>query len=176
MRIPRSLLVVVLSCVPLLLASSPVQAATPECPICNVDLSRYEGPLNEKEVVGLLTALNDEYYAWAAYGRVIEDFGAVTPFVNIQLAEAQHIAALERLFREYRVPIPANPWAGKVPGYPSLREACAEGARWETANHDLYEKLSATTTRKDILRVYRGLGRASGENHLRAFERCEKRR
>lgn len=176
MRIPRSLLAVVLSCIPLLLASGPVQAATPECPICNVDMSRYEGPLSLEEVVGLLTALNDEYYAWIAYGRVIEDFGAVTPFANIQLAEAQHIAALERLCREYRVPIPANPWAGKAPGYSSLREACTASAKWETANHGLYEKLSATTARKDILRVYQGLGRASAENHLQAFERCEKRR
>lgn len=175
MRIPRSLLVAVLSCLTLLLAG-PVQPAPPECPICTVDMSRYEGPLNEEEVVGLLTALNDEYYAWVAYGQVIEDFGAVPPFANIQLAEAQHIAALERLLREYRVPVPANPWAGKAPRYASVREACAASAKWETANRDLYEKLKATTARRDILRVYNGLGRASEKHHLRAFERCEKRR
>ena len=84
--------------------------------------------------------------------------------------------ALERLLREYKVRVPENPWVGKVPGSASLREACAAGVKWETANHDLYEKLAATTARKDILRVYHGLGQASQENHLRAFERCEKRR
>lgn len=177
MRIPRSLLAAVLSGVTLLAVFGPAKAAPPlECPICNVDMSRYEGPLNEEEAVGLLTALNDEYYAWVTYGRVIEDFGAVAPFAKIQLAEAQHIAALERLFREYRVPIPENPWVGKAPRSASVREACAAGVKWETANRDLYEKLSATTARRDILRVYQGLGRASGKNHLRAFERCEKRR
>ncbi|HSN87321.1 MAG TPA: DUF2202 domain-containing protein [Thermoanaerobaculia bacterium] len=177
MRIPRFLPVAVLSCSTLLLAFGPAAAAQPlECAICTVDMSRYEGPLKEEEVVGLLTALNDEYYAWVTYGRVIEDFGAVNPFVNIQLAEAQHIAALERLLREYKVRIPENPWVGKVPGSASLREACAAGAKWEIANHSLYERLSATTARKDILRVYHGLGQASQKNHLRAFERCEKRR
>ena len=54
MRIPSSLLAAVVSGVPLLAAFGPAKATLPlECPICNVDMSRYEGPLNEEEVVGL---------------------------------------------------------------------------------------------------------------------------
>lgn len=145
------------------------------CPICEVDMSQYNGPLDQQEVQGLLMALNDEYRAWATYGQVIEDFGQVRPFVNIQEAEARHIEALLSLFRSYDVPIPENPWIGNVPRFGSVKEACAAGVDAEIENRELYDELFESTDREDILRVYRSLQRASDEQHLPAFQRCAER-
>jgi len=131
--------------------------------------------LNENEVRALLEALDDEYRAWAAYDRVISDFGEVRPFSNIREAEARHIEALRGLFVRYGVPMPANPWPGKVAGYASLREACEAGVAAEIENAALYERLLASTQRPDILAVFRNLRDASQERHLPAFQRCVER-
>ena len=149
-------------------ASSTVTA----CPICGMDIGQYSGPLGQQEVEGLLQALNDEYYAWAVYDQVIEDFGQVRPFVNIQGAEANHIDALLSLFRTYQVPIPENPWPGDVGSFDSVQEACAAGVQAEIENAALYDELFKTTGREDILKVYQSLQRASQEQHLPAFQRC----
>lgn len=146
------------------LAAQPVE----ECAICDVDLTRYEGPLARPEIEGLLRALDNEYRAWVGYGRVVEDFGAIKPFGRIQLVEAHHIAAIQNLLRKYEVPVPGNPWAGKAPKYVSLAEALAASEKAEIASRTLYRDLSATTARRDILRVYRGL-ESSEEGHLAAF-------
>ena len=157
-------------------------AATPEallveadhlaCPICNPDLSRYEGPLSDAEIEGLLKALNDEYHALAVYDGVIADHGQVRPFANIRDAEAQHISALVGLFNTYGVPVPENPWVDNVPSFDSIKAACEAGVEAEIANVELYDELFASTERQDILRVYSALQRASNEKHLPAFQRC----
>jgi hypothetical protein len=43
--------------------------------------------------------------------------------------------------------------------------------RAEIENHALYERLLHSTTRADILEVFRNLQRASQERHLPAFRR-----
>ena len=53
--------------------------------------------------------LADEQHAYAVYAAVIEQFGAVRPFTNIQKAEAQHMAAWEFLFDRYGIPTPQPP-------------------------------------------------------------------
>lgn len=144
----------------------------PECKICGFDFAKYKGELTKAEIEGLLLALNDEYMAAATYEQVNREFGDPRPFVNIVRAEMRHADRLKTLFTKYGLAIPDNPWAGKVPKYKSVAEACKAGVEGEIANRDLYTKLFKTTERQDILDTYRALQRASEENHLPAFQRC----
>lgn len=132
--------------------------------------------LNTTEQQALRDALEDEYKAWSTYDQVIRDFGEDRPFINIRAAEARHIAALRALFERYGLEIPANTWAGRVPRYHSMREACAAGVEAEIANAALYDRLMRSTNRSDILAVFGNLQRASQERHLQAFQRCATRR
>ena len=128
--------------------------------------------LTEAEIRALNEALDDEYQAWATYDQVIADFGDSPPFSHVREAEARHIEALQVLYARYGLPVPENPWPGRVPRYASLIEACAAGVGAEVANAALYERLLAATRRPDLLTVFRNLQAASQERHLRAFERC----
>lgn len=131
--------------------------------------------LTDAERKALREALDDEYRAWATYDQVIRDFGPQRPFINIREAEARHIEALGMLFRRYGLEIPENTWPGRVPRYPSLREACEAGVEAEIENADLYDRLLQSTVREDILAVLGNLQRASRERHLPAFRRCSSR-
>jgi hypothetical protein len=131
--------------------------------------------LTDIEIAALREALDDEYRAWATYDQVIADFGVAPPFSNIRAAEARHIDALRVLFDRYRLPLPRNPWPGKVTRYSSLQEACEAGVAAEIENGALYERLFASTERSDILAVFRNLRDASQQNHLPAFRRCAQR-
>ena len=133
------------------------------------------GPLDDVEKAALLEALDDEHRAWATYRQVLQDFGEVNPFANIVEAEARHIAALEALCAKYGVPVPANPWPGRVPRYGSVRAACEAGVDAEVANAALYDTLLDSTTRADLLTVFRNLQSASQDRHLPAFQRCAAR-
>jgi hypothetical protein len=170
-------LAVVWSVVPAAAATTAPTAnttATPaelECPICDFDMASYTGVLSADEVHALLLALNDEYHAWAVYEQVMQDFGTVQPFSNIQRAEESHINALKRQFNLYDVPIPDNPWVGNVASFGSVAEACAGGVDAEIANIALYDTLFSSTERQSILNVYRALQRGS-VSHQQAFERC----
>ncbi len=130
--------------------------------------------LSEVEINALHEALDDEYKAWSTYDQVLTDFGEVRPFSNIRDAEGRHIEALKRLFVHYGVPIPENPYVGKIASFNSLQEACKAGVEDEIANAELYERLFAATERSDILMVLKNLQRASQERHLPAFQRCVK--
>ena len=132
-------------------------------------------PLNEIEIQALNEALNDEYLAWATYDQVIADFGDVPPFSNIREAEARHIEALCTLFARYGLPVPENPWPGKVERYANLQAACAAGVAAEIANGEMYERLLGATQRPDIVTVLRNLQEASQQRHLVAFQRCTQR-
>jgi hypothetical protein len=131
--------------------------------------------LTETEIRALNEALDDEYRAWATYDQVIADFGDARPFSNIRAAEARHIEALRVLFARYGLPVPENPWPGKVARYSSLQAACEAGVAAEIENSALYERLLASTQRPDILTVFRNLQQASRQRHLPAFQRCVER-
>jgi len=123
----------------------------------------------------LSEALDDEYRAWAIYDQVIHDFGPVRPFINIRDSEARHIAALAGLLQHYDVSVPENGWPGKVPRYATLREACVAAVAGEVENDKLYARLLSSTSRADILAVFRRLQEASQQRHLPAFRRCVER-
>jgi hypothetical protein len=129
-------------------------------------------PLTEAEIHALNEALDDEYHAWATYDQVIADFGEAPPFSNIRETEAHHIDALCILFARYGLPVPDNPWPGKVARYASLHAACEGGVAAEIANGEMYERLLGATQRPDILTVLRNLQEASQQRHLVAFQRC----
>ena len=131
--------------------------------------------LDALERQALHEALDDEYRSWATYDQVITDFGAVRPFSNIREAESRHIEALCALFAAYGLPVPANPWPGKVERYASLHAACEAGVVGEVANGQMYERLLGQTQRADILAVLRRLQRASQQRHLPAFQRGAQR-
>jgi hypothetical protein len=158
----------------LLLGTTLVQAqgAAPNCPICDLDMATYAGPLAEGEAVALLEALNDEYFALSIYEQVLADHGTVRPFSNIRNAEARHIDMLRPLFETYVLPWPDNPWPGNVPAFDSVQAACVAGVVAEVDNGALYDVILTSTPREDILTVYRALRRASLDNHLPAFRRC----
>jgi hypothetical protein len=132
-------------------------------------------PLTEAEIHALNEALDDEYLAWATYDQVIADFGEMPPFSNIREAEARHIEALCTLFARYGLPVPENPWPGKVARYASLQAACEASVAAEIANGEMYERLLGETQRPDILTVLHNLQEASQKRHLPAFERCAQR-
>jgi hypothetical protein len=127
------------------------------------------------EARGLLAALEDEHRAWATYDQVIRDFGPIRPFVNIRESEARHINALHGLCRRYGIAIPTNPWIGKAERYASIAAACKAGVDAEIENAALYDRLFASTKRRDILSVYSRLREASEQRHLPAFRRCVSR-
>lgn len=131
--------------------------------------------LNTAEIEALRLALDDEYLAWTTYDQVLNDFGDVRPFANIVGAEARHIGALKRIFERYGVPIPPNPWPGRVPRYDTVHDACVAAVRAEIENGALYDRLIASTAKADILEVFRNLRDASQERHLPAFQRCTDR-
>lgn len=127
---------------------------------------------SEAEIRALHEALDDEYHSWSTYDQVIRDFGETPPFSNIREAEARHIEALRALYARYRLPVPENPWPGKVERFASLQTACAASAAAEIANVELYDRLLAVTERPDIMTVLRNLQEASQQRHLPAFQRC----
>ena len=86
-------------------------------------------------IQALHDALDDEYHAAAVYSQVLNDFGAVRPFINIRDSELRHIEALLHLFERYSLPIPANPWTtSKLPRFASVKEASEAGVQAEIEN------------------------------------------
>jgi hypothetical protein len=128
--------------------------------------------LSESEVEALSMALDDEYKAWSVYEQVIADFGAVRPFISIQKAEENHIAALVTLFDRYGLAVPVNEWVGSVPSFETLAEACEAGVQAEIDNAALYDQLFDMVDNPDIIRVFTSLQQASETKHLPAFELC----
>lgn len=127
--------------------------------------------LTAAEIQALHDALDDEYHAAAVYSQVLNDFGVVRPFLNIRDSELRHIKALLHLFERYSLPILANPWTtGKLPRFASVKEACEAGVQAEIENVALYERILNSTSRADLLQVFRRLQAASQERHLPAFQ------
>lgn len=118
----------------------------------------------------LIYAIQDENLAYAEYAKIIETFGAVRPISNIIRAEQYHIAALERLFTEYGIAVPANTATDYVTVPASLTDALNAGVQAEKNNIAMYEAFLMQTLPDDVKVVFTALKSAS-EQHLAAFER-----
>ncbi len=136
-----------------------------EYPVGNLSVE-VQDALNE--------AINDEYKALATYMAVIDNLGAVRPFVMIKGAEEQHIAMLKAIYDKYGVMVPENEWVGTVIVSQTLSESCQAGVDAEVANAALYrdELLPVVVDYEDITLVFQNLMNASEQKHLPAFEKC----
>lgn len=131
-----------------------------------------DADLSEAQIAAMTDGWMDEQHAYAVYGAVIDQFGAVAPFVNIQRSEAQHIAAWELLFDRYGVALPALP-EFEVPAFDSLSDACQAAADAEITNFELYDSMLETLSDyPDMVQVVTTLRNASEFNHLPAFQSC----
>ncbi|MCB9450520.1 MAG: hypothetical protein H6672_03725 [Anaerolineaceae bacterium] len=131
------------------------------------------GDLPDDVIAAMTAGILDEYHAYAVYQAVIDQFGPVAPFVNIQASEAQHIASWEVLFNRYGVAIPEAPALDPVPQFDSLAAACQIAADAEIANFDLYDgNLDVLSAYPDMVQVVTSLRNASEYNHLPAFQAC----
>jgi hypothetical protein len=131
------------------------------------------GDLPADVIDALYGGLMDEHHAYDTYQAVIDQFGAVRPFTNIQQAEASHIAALETLIERYGLDIPAIAPLPAVQPFATLPDACAAGVNAEIANFSLYDRWMATVQDyPDMVQVFTALRNASEFQHLPAFELC----
>jgi hypothetical protein len=142
--------------------------------------SAFAGGLTDGQHRAALAALDDEYMAWTVYEVVMEKFGKVKPFSNIQRAEAKHIAAVSGILKAEGYDVPANPYLNGDKPRPvapaNLTEACAIGVETEIANAALYDDdlLPAVAGHGELTQVMTALRDASQERHLPAFRRCAK--
>ena len=132
------------------------------------------GPLGEGHQKAIVEALEDEYAGEALYTRVLEDLGEMRPFSNIVHAEQRHAAFLEELLTSRDLPLPGNRGAeAEVPTYASRQEACSVAVELEARNVALYDRLLATgTLPEDVRLVFEHNRLASLDHHKPAFERC----
>ena len=130
--------------------------------------------MTEAEAVKL--ALDDEYRAYATYQAVMDKFGKVKPFANIQRAETMHASILKDYAVRNNIAISANPYLGaNLPVAPaSLTEACAIGVQAEIDNAGLYQEqlLPAAAGNPELTAIFTKLMNDSQQKHLRAFQRC----
>lgn len=117
----------------------------------------------------LTYAIEDEYLAHAEYVSIIDTLGGQRPFTNIVKAEETHIAALEPLFAEYGVGLPANTAEDYVVVPSTWLDAFKAGVQAETSNIAMYEAFLKQELPDDVRSVFTALKNAS-ENHLAAFE------
>ncbi len=127
---------------------------------------------NAEIIAALSEALDDEHRARATYRKVIERFGPVRPFANIDEAEERHIAALLRQFERFGARPPADTWQDRITAPDSLAQACAAGVEAEIENEALYARLLDRATDPGARPVMQRLQAASRERHLPAFRRC----
>lgn len=120
----------------------------------------------------MIDGWEDESRAYAVYEMVMQQFGEVTPFVNIQRAELQHQAAWEFLFERYGIQLPSATMLDPI-DFESLADACQLGVTAEIENAALYDTmLDEFNAYPDLYQVALALRNASEFNHLPAFENC----
>lgn len=130
--------------------------------------------INLQHILG--EALDDEYKARATYEEIIRVFGPVRPFSRIVAAVDRHVRALLGLYKKYRLPIPPDPWRGRVNAPASLLQASQEAVRGEIDNAAMYHRLlAASQDYPEVRAVLGNLQRASRDNHLPAFQRALRR-
>ena len=118
----------------------------------------------------LRIAIYDEYHAYESYKKIVEKFGAITPFANILEAEVRHYEALATIANRYKVPLPINDWEDKIEEPNSILEASEVGVAEEIDNIKMYDNLiSYSKEYPDILDTLYKLQAASYNNHIPAL-------
>jgi hypothetical protein len=129
-------------------------------------------PIAKTALITALVGPEGEYAARAEYTAILAKFGTgVQPYAKILEAERKHIAALQQQCQKYGVPVPADPYLGKVTAPDTLLEAAEIGVIAETLNVAMYSDLLAKVKNyPSLLQVFTNLSAASLNNHLPAFE------
>ena len=121
----------------------------------------------------LRIAIYNELVAYETYTKVIQQFGAIQPFVNIIEAEKTHYAALLALLEKYQVALPLNDYSLTIQIPNTLQECCELGVASEIENIAMYDNLLGYTSNyADIQDVLFKLQAASYNNHLVAFRQA----
>ncbi len=131
--------------------------------------------LDPVATLALLTALagpDGEYAARAEYTAILAEFGTgVQPYANILEAEKRHVAALEQQCAKFGVPLPADPYLGKVTAPATLLQAAEIGIAAETLNVAMYSDLLGEVQKyPSLVQVFTNLRAASLNNHLPALK------
>lgn len=122
----------------------------------------------------LTYAIQDEYLAKARYTTYIEKFGQQLPFTRIVEAEYVHIALISALFEKYGFTLPEDKSDAYIIEPVSILAATEAGIEGEINNIRMYETFLSQELPDDVKNVFTILKNASG-NHLRAFERVQRR-
>ena len=112
--------------------------------------------------------LADEYKARAEYELIVDQFGAISPYVQLIRAETNHINALSRVYDAFDWDIPSDNGDDFAVLPASLEASYQIGIDAETANIALYEAYLESNLPDSIERIFTNLQRAS-QNHLAAF-------
>jgi hypothetical protein len=124
----------------------------------------------------LALALQEEYKAEMLYRSVLQSLGAETvPFALIAESEARHVEALQMLFTRRQLAPAASAWTpSSFAPFPSVPLACAAGVVAEQEDAAFYTPyIQRPDLPQDVRNVFTNLQKASLENHLPAFERCQ---
>ncbi len=112
--------------------------------------------------------LMDEYKARAEYQAIVDQFGSVSPYVQLINAESRHIAALSRIYEAFDFALPSDTGAASVVLPSSLEAGYQIGIDAEKTNIALYATYLKTDLPDSIQRIFTNLQNAS-ENHLSIF-------
>jgi len=131
------------------------------------------GTVSAVVAASMTEALQEEFFAYYTYQRVLDDIGSSAPFVVIRDAEWLHIGAASNLFVKRDLTVPTSTWTlSNVPGFANLQAACAGAVDAELELVMTYDRLLLQSLPTDVERVFENLREASLENHLPAFENC----
>lgn len=127
-------------------------------------------PEARQVVLEALAGTEGEYAAHALYSAVLAKFGDVQPYAAIREAEMRHIRALTNQLTKYGVPVPADPYAGKVAAPATLMAAAQGGVDAEIKNIAMFDRFMVVVKNyPDLTQVFTNLRRASKDAHLPAF-------
>lgn len=135
---------------------------------------RVDESFNEPIIAQVLRiAVYNELVAYETYTKVIQQFGAVQPFVNITEAEKTHYAALLTLLEKYQVPLPLNDYSTTIEIPKTLQACCELGVASEIENIAMYDNLLLYTANyPDVQDTLFKLQAASYNHHLVAFRQA----
>jgi len=120
----------------------------------------------------LTYAIQDEYLALATYNAVINSFGEVKVFVNLEKAETKHVAELQVLFTAYGITPVENLASSYVTVPDSLTSAYEALIAAENGNIAMYDAFLATEDLpSDVALTFTSLREAS-IRHLAAGTRA----
>ena len=118
----------------------------------------------------LMYAVQDEYLAHGEYAAIISEFGSLSPYSNIIIAEETHIAALSEIYTAYGLPFPEDASSEHTAIPAGLPEAAQTGVQAEIDNIAMYERFLSYELPDSVRDVFNTL-KAASEGHLSAFEK-----